>query len=125
RDNRGMATPLDERLAEIESPYQAVSGGLAPPGGVSDEERMRAPGRSCAELQESVQPYREYREVSAQADEARQMEAAESEPEMAAYLRDEADRADARAAELRGKLELLLIPKDPNDGKNVIVEIRA
>ncbi len=120
-----MATPLDERLAKIESRYEAVSDELASPEVVNDQERMRDLGRSFAELQEIVRPYREYRKVSAQADEARQMEAAESEPEMAAYFRDEADRAEARAAELRSKLELLLIPKDPNDGKNVIVEIRA
>ena len=120
-----MATPLDERLAEIESRYQAVSDELASPEVVNDQERMRDLGRSFAELQEIVQPYREYREVSTQADEARQMEVAEAEPEMAAFFRDEADRAEARASELRSRLELLLIPKDPNDGKNVIVEIRA
>lgn len=120
-----MATPLDDRLAEIESRYEAVSHELASPEVVNDQERMRDLGRSFSELQEIVQPYRQYRELSAQANEARQMEAAESEPEMAAYFRDEADRAEARAAELRGRLELLLIPKDPNDGKNVIVEIRA
>jgi peptide chain release factor 1 len=86
---------------------------------------MRDLGRSFSELQEIVQPYREYRDVVEQAAEARQMAVAEREPEMAAFLRDEADRAETRAEELRGKLELLLIPKDPNDGKNVILEIRA
>ena len=120
-----MATPLDDRLAEIESRYEAVSAELSAPDVANDQERMRDLGRSFAELQEIVTPYREYRQVLAQAAEARQMEAAESEPEMAAFFRDEADRAEGRAEELRGALELLLIPKDPNDGKNVIVEIRA
>ena len=120
-----MATPLDDRLAEIESRYEAVSAELSAPDVANDQERMRDLGRSFAELQEIVTPYREYRQVLAQASEARQMEAAESEPEMAAFFRDEADRAEERAEELRGALELLLIPKDPNDGKNVIVEIRA
>ena len=120
-----MATPLDDRLAEIESRYEAVSAELSAPDVANDQERMRVLGRSFAELQEIVTPYREYRQVLAQAAEARQMEAAESEPEMAAFFRDEADRAEGRAEELRGALELLLIPKDPNDGKNVIVEIRA
>jgi peptide chain release factor 1 len=120
-----MATPLDDRLAEIESRYEAVSGELASPDVANDQERMRDLGRSFSELQEIVGPYREYRRVVSQAEEARQMEATESEPEMAAYFRDEADRAEGRAEELRGALELLLIPKDPNDGKNVIVEIRA
>ena len=120
-----MATPLDDRLAEIESRYEAVSAELSSPDVANDQERMRDLGRSFSELQEIVTPYREYRQVLAQAAEARQMEAAESEPEMAAFFRDEADRAEGRADELRGALELLLIPKDPNDGKNVIVEIRA
>ena len=120
-----MATPLDERLGEIESRYEAVSAELSSPDVANDQERMRDLGRSFAELQEIVTPYREYRQVLTQATEARQMEAAESEPEMAAFFRDEAVRAETRAEELRGALEQLLIPKDPNDGKNVIAEIRA
>src|SRR6185295_2053603 len=108
-----MATPLDDRLAEIETRYEAVSAELASPDVANDQERMRDLGRAFSELQEIVGPYREYRQVMVQADEARQMEAAESEPEMAAYFRDEAERADERAEELRGALELLLIPKDP------------
>ena len=120
-----MATSLDDHLAEIESRYESVSAELADAGTAGDQNRMRDLGRSFSELQEIVQPYREYRDVVGQAEEARQMEAVEQDPEMAAYLRDEADRAEARAHELRGKLELLLIPKDPNDGKDVIVEIRA
>lgn len=120
-----MATPLDDRLAEIESRYEAVSQELASPGVAGDQDRMRDLGRSFAELQEIVKPYREYRDVVGQAEEARQMESAESDPEMAAYFRDEADRSQERAEELRSQLELLLVPKDPNDGKDVIVEIRA
>jgi peptide chain release factor 1 len=120
-----MATSLDDRLAEIESRYESVSTELAQAGTAGDQDRMRDLGRSFSELQEIVQPYREYRDVVEQATEARQMAAAERDPEMAAFLREEADRAETRAEELRGKLELLLIPKDPNDGKDVIVEIRA
>src|SRR5437879_13710102 len=44
---------------------------------------------------------------------------------MAAYFHDEAERLDARVAELRGRLELLLVPKDPDEGKDLILEIRA
>src|SRR6266576_6312867 len=120
-----MATSLDDRLAEIESRYESVSAELAQAGTAGDRDRMRDLGRSFSELQEIVQPYREYLDVVEQAAEARQMEAAEQDPEMSAFLRDEADRAESRAHELRSKLELLLIPKDPNDGKDVIVEIRA
>jgi peptide chain release factor 1 len=120
-----MATSLDARLEEIESRYEAVSQELASPEVASDRERMRTLGKSFAELGDIVRPFREYREAARQAAEARGMATQETDPEMAAFLRDEADHADERAADLRAQLELLLVPKDPNDGKNVIVEIRA
>ena len=120
-----MATSLDTRLAEIESRYEAVSRELSDAGVTGDQERMRDLGRAFSELQEIVQPYREYRRVVQQAEEARQMETAEADPEMAAYFGDEAHRAETRAEDLRARLETLLIPRDPNDGKDVIVEIRG
>ena len=71
-----------------------------------------------------VTPYRELRAVLAQAEEARAM-AAEGDPEMAVYLAEEIEGLDARAAALQAQLEYLLVPKDPNEGKDVIVEIRG
>ena len=93
-----MATPLDDRLAEIEARYEAVSAELASPEVVNDQERMRDLGRSFSELQEIVRPYREYREVSAAggggaADGGRRVRAGDGQ----AYFRDEADRAESRA----------------------------
>jgi peptide chain release factor 1 len=120
-----MAESLDARLAEIESRYEAISHELAVPGVTADQDRFRTLGKSFAELEEIVRPYREYLDASRQAEEAREMASTELAPDMAAFLRDEAEAAQARADELRGKLELLLVPKDPNDGKDVIVEIRA
>ena len=120
-----MATSLDARLAEIESRYDAVSRELSDAGVTGDQYRMRDLGRAFSELQEIVEPYREYRRVVQQAEEARLMETAENDPEMAAYFGDEAHRAETRADDLRARLETLLIPRDPNDGKDVIVEIRG
>ena len=120
-----MAESLDARLAEIESRYEAVSNELSAPGAAADQDRFRTLGKSFAELGEIVRPYREYVDSSRQAEEAREMASTEPDPDMAAYLRDEAEMAQVRVDELRGKLELLLVPKDPNDGKDVIVEIRA
>jgi len=120
-----MATSLDARLAEIESRYEAVSMELASPEVVRDQDRIRSLGKTFAELAEIVKPYREYLDAVRQVEEARQMSTTESDPEMASYLREEAERAETRVEELRGRLELLLVPKDPNDGKDVIVEIRA
>ena len=120
-----MAESLDARLAEIESRYEAISHELSAPDVAADQERFRTLGRSFSELEEIVRPYREYVDAARQAEEARQMASTESDPAMATYLRDEAATAQSRVDELRGKLELLLVPKDPNDGKDVIVEIRA
>jgi peptide chain release factor 1 len=86
---------------------------------------MRTLGKSFAELGDIVRPFRDYREAARQAEEARDMAVLEADPEMAAFLRDEAARADERASDLRARLELLLVPRDQNDGKDVIVEIRA
>jgi peptide chain release factor 1 len=120
-----MASSFDDRLAEIAVRYDAVSAELATPEVAGDQERMRDLGRTFSELAEIVQPYREYLEARRQGEEARDMAEAESDAEMAAFLQDEAERAEAKVEKLRGRLEFLLVPKDPNDGKDVIVEIRA
>jgi peptide chain release factor 1 len=86
---------------------------------------MRVLGKTFAELQEIVVPYRAYRDALAQAEEARGLATAEVDPEMAAFLQDEAEQAQERARTLRERLDALLVPKDPNDGKDLILEIRA
>ncbi len=116
---------FDARLTDVEDRYERVQAEMAEPGATADLDRLRRLGKEFAELQEIVAPYRELRQARAQADEARSLAKDEREPEMAAFLREEADAADARAAEIRTRLEGLLVPKDPNDDKDVVVEIRA
>ena len=119
-----MQTGIDARLAEIEARYEAVSAELAGAANAG-QDRLRSLGRTFTELEEIVVPYREYREALRQAGDARELAKAEKDADMATYFRDEADAADARALELRARLEALLIPKDPSDGKDLIIEIRA
>jgi peptide chain release factor 1 len=116
---------LDERLGELERRYEALSTEMSSPDVASDPDRMRRLGKDLAELGDLVVPYREYKEAMRQADEAASLAKDESEPEMAAFLRGEADADGARVEELRRRLEGLLVPKDPNDDKDVVVEIRA
>jgi peptide chain release factor 1 len=116
---------IGNRLSEVESRYEQVQAEMASPELAADHDRMRRLGQEFSELQEIVVPYRDLREAQRQAEEARALAKDESDPEMAAYLRDEADAADGRAAGLRTRLEQLLVTKDPNDDKNVVVEIRA
>jgi peptide chain release factor 1 len=113
------------RLDELERRYEGLTAEMSSPEVASDPDRLRSLGKDLAELQDVVVPYRAYRQALAQADEARALARDESDAEMSAYLREEATAADARAGDLRVRLEQLLIPRDPNDDKDVIVEIRA
>jgi len=116
---------LEARLAEIESRYEELSREMASAGVSSDRDRLRRLGKELAVIEEVVSPYRSYREACRQAAEARSLAGEEKDPEMAAFLREEAESAEERAGELQHRLELLLVPKDPNDDKDVVVEIRA
>ncbi|MGZ8579424.1 MAG: peptide chain release factor 1 [Actinomycetota bacterium] len=120
-----MAEGMEPKLERIEARYDEVATQMASPEVAGDRDRMRTLGQTFAELDEIVRPFREYKDVRAQAAEARTMAAAEPDPEMAAFLREEAERLVAREEELRRQLEQLLVPKDPNEGKDLILEVRA
>ncbi|HEX9123060.1 MAG TPA: peptide chain release factor 1 [Actinomycetota bacterium] len=113
------------RLNELEQRYETLSAEMASPEAATDPDRLRRLGKDIAELQQIVVPYREYRDALRQAEEARSLAKGERDPEMASFLRSEEEQAQRRAEELRRRLEELLVPKDPNDDKDVLVEIRA
>ncbi len=116
---------MDAKLEEIEARYEQVAAEMASPKVAGDPERMRTLGKSFSELEEIVVPYRALKEAVAGAAEARDLAATESDPEMVSFLREEAERLETKVEELRAALERLLVPKDPNEGKDLIVEIRA
>lgn len=120
-----MSSEIDAKLDAIEARRDQVAAEMATPGVANDTDRLRTLGQSFAELEEIVRPYRLYRDAHGQAEEARELAAAEQDAEMASFFAEEAARLDGVATELRRKLEQLLVPKDPNEGKDVIVEIRA
>ncbi|HEY1330485.1 MAG TPA: peptide chain release factor 1 [Actinomycetota bacterium] len=113
------------RLDDVVTRYEELTRELSDPAVASDPARLRDLGKQHAELEEVVRTYRGLQEAERQADEARQLVKDEREPEMAAFLRAEQETAEARADELRAKLDVLLLPKDPNDERNVVLEIRA
>jgi peptide chain release factor 1 len=98
---------------------------MASPEVAGDPDRLRDLGKAYAELGDVVRPYRALRSVLAQTAEARAMVADDGDAELATYVGEELARLEAQAAELRARLERLLVPKDPNEGKDVIVEIRG
>jgi peptide chain release factor 1 len=116
---------VNARLDEIEARFEQIEAEMAAPATASDPDRLRTLGKDHAELQQVVATYREYREALREADEGRALAKDEPDPEMGQYLRAEAEAAHARAEQLRARLEELLVPKDPNERRNVLVEIRA
>ncbi len=120
-----MAAMMRERLDEVEQRYEELTRDLARPEVASDPQRLREIGKKHAELQEVVSTYRAYRDAVRQAEDARQLARDETDREMAEYLRGEEADAAKRARELESRIELLLLPKDPHDDKDVLLEIRA
>jgi peptide chain release factor 1 len=112
-------------LQEIEARFERVQEDLASGETVSDPDRMRSLGKAFAELEPIVRTYQAYRQASRDAEEARELADAEADAELAEGFLQEALAAGERAASLRSELEQLLVPKDPNDGKDLILEIRA
>jgi peptide chain release factor 1 len=116
---------MRERLDEIERTYEELNRELSSPQVASDHARLRDLGRKHRELHEIVATYREYRKALDEADYARSQARAEQDAESQAFYRQEAEAAAEQAAKLEERLELLLLPRDPNDDKNVVLEIRA
>jgi peptide chain release factor 1 len=116
---------MDDRLADIEARYAQVEAEMATPAVASDPNQLRDLGKAYAELAEVVGPYRELKAVREQVAEARELGRDATDPEMTAYLAEELERLEGREAQLQGRLETLLVPKDPDEGKDVIVEIRG
>jgi peptide chain release factor 1 len=113
------------KLDALEEKYHEISRQLSDPEVVSDLDRYKRIAQAHAELDEIVEKYRTYKElISAQA-ETKGMLQDESDEELLALAREELGEIEGNIEAVEQELRLLLIPKDPNDERNVIVEIRA
>jgi peptide chain release factor 1 len=112
------------RLDELERSHAELTRDMSDPGVQNDSARYTALAKRYAELSEVVNTYAEYRTAQGDAQAAREL-AKESAGEDRELFRAEAEEAEQRAEELTRRLEVLLLPKDPLDEKNVIMEIRA
>jgi peptide chain release factor 1 len=113
-----------ERLAGLEEEYRAVEARLADPEVLADPKRLGAESRRFKELGEIIERYRELKRAIDDRDAARAL-LADATGEERDFYRAELDDAESRIERLEAEIRLLLIPKDPNDDKNVIVEIRG
>ena len=114
------------QLEPLEAEFDQLEADLPRIFASGDRHAARAAGRRHAELRPVVEAYREWRQVSQDAASAREMLAeGEDDPEMRQYLEDEVAEKDARLATLESEIKELLLPRDPNEGRNVIVEIQG
>jgi len=114
-----------ERLDQIEARYEELTRALASPEIISDSARYQRTAKAHSEITPVVEKYREYKDLKRGIAESRAVLAEENDPEMRAYAQEELDKLDARLGQVEQELKILLIPKDPNDEKDVILEIRA
>ncbi|WP_077614194.1 peptide chain release factor 1 [Caenibacillus caldisaponilyticus] len=114
-----------ERLQALEDRYEKLNQLLSDPEVINNPNKLREYSKESADLEETVTTYREYKSVVSAWREAKSMLEEEKDPEMKEMIRAEIADLEARKASLEEQLKILLIPKDPNDEKNVVVEIRA
>src|SRR5437016_2091986 len=114
-----------ERLDQIEARYEELTNALASPDIVNDSARYQKTAKAHAEIAPIVEKYREYKDLTKGIAESKGVLTDEKDPEMRAYAQEELDKLQARVGAVEEELKVLLLPKDPNDEKNIILEIRA
>ena len=111
-----------ERLEATEKRYNEIGEELSNPEVISDIKKMTALSKERTSLEKTVEVYRKYKKVLSDIEEAKEMM---HDKDMVDFAKEEINIAEEEKAKLESELEVLLIPHDPNDEKNVIVEIRG
>ncbi|WP_141506547.1 peptide chain release factor 1 [Paenibacillus luteus] len=114
-----------DRLQALADRYEKLSELLCDPDISSDPKRLRELSKEQSDLQEAYDAFTEYKQVTEQLNDAKLMQAEKLDDEMREMVKMEIDELSKRQAELDEKIRIVLLPKDPNDDKNVIVEIRG
>jgi len=113
-----------DRLEQMEQRYNDLQAQFALPEIINDHEKYQKTAKALSEIETPVEKYRELKQVQQGLAESRAM-MAESDPDMRAMAAEEIAALEPRAAALEEEIKVLLLPQDPNDEKNVILEIRA
>ncbi|WP_372009264.1 peptide chain release factor 1 [Paenibacillus chitinolyticus] len=114
-----------DRLQALADRYEKLSELLCDPDVTSDTKKLREFSKEQSDLQEAYDAYVEYKNVLEQLDAAKAMQAEKLDDEMRDLVKMEIEELSGRKDELEERLTVLMLPKDPNDDKNVIVEIRG
>jgi peptide chain release factor 1 len=113
-----------EKLVELEQRFENLTGQMADPAVIGDADQYRRVTKTHSELSEVVAKYREWKRVTDELAQARGM-LADNDPDLQAMAAEEAARLEPEIGEIEDAIKVLLLPKDPNDDRNVVLEIRA
>ena len=116
---------LSEKLDQLDIRYQQMTQELSTPEVVSDSARFQKLAKQHSDLEEIVNKHREFKQIEKDLAGTRQMIVESEDAEMRHMAQEEERQLTTRKEQIERELKLLLIPKDPNDEKNVILEIRA
>jgi len=120
-----MLTPaIVDKLKAVVARYEELTQLVADPAVQADPSAYRTHSKALAEMQELVDAYRTYEQLDRELADAREL-AASADPELQALAREELPALEARVTPLADQIRVLLVPKDPNDERNVVMEIRA
>jgi peptide chain release factor 1 len=120
--NRLRDENMFEKLLSVESKYEQMMAEMADPAVQADNARFRSHSKALSDMQPLVDKFREYKDVLAQIEATRQML---EDPDMRELAEQEMADLTAQRDALLADIKILLVPKDPNDAKNIILEIRA
>ncbi len=115
---------FSDKLDQIETRFEELTAQLADPVVINDSDAYRKAAKAHSALTEVVSKYREWKKASSELEESRVM-AADKDPEMRTMAADEVLRLEPLVVQIEEELKVLLLPKDPNDEKDVVLEIRA
>ncbi|MCL1854067.1 MAG: peptide chain release factor 1 [Peptococcaceae bacterium] len=114
-----------DKLIDIESRYDELTSLLSDPEVIASPEEFRKCAKAQAAIGDIVETFRAYKDVERQLDDLKDMMKDEPDPEMREMIVAEQGKLNGDSAELSARLKVLLLPKDPHDEKNVIVEVRG
>ena len=120
-----LDSKLESKLQALEAQYEELSQTLADPDVVADRDRYRETSRAYAELGPLVSRFREYLKAASDLGEAHELLGSTDDAELRALAAEETKRLEQRLERLEQDLKVLLLPSDPNDARNVVLEIRA
>ena len=113
-----------DKLEQLEQRYRELERDLSDPTLVTDQQRFQKTAKQHRDMEPVIERFREYKTVKQGIADAEVM-LAETDPDIKAMAQEELDSLNARLPEIEAQLKVMLLPRDPNDDKNIIIEVRA